>query len=447
VAAVAGLGALGVYSTHPASAQAAGQVGTSSEHVDVFANAIDASTVKTETAVSDPLNKSWNIAERPLWTNNEFNFDVDPATDSVKDIIDSMPFHILHGGTINLLDGTHAEQTFMTGTHIVNPNAGIPPGVDYSLGIIGDTTSPSNVIWGSGTTWFNISVDSRSVRTFSLRGIEFRSKIQNYGGTAHIENCILRGNSNAGTDAAVSGYSAQTLIENSTLERADHLANAKDGHRVYIKGCDGEAAGDIFRAGDGGQIFYGTDNEVIGTFPDTYYVEDWTGFDPSISRGANHPWKRINPSYTVTGGISLDDRSAIFPSGTSSLSTDSSFSTGEWRTSIEPQASPTSGGFIFELISDDADNIIRLFLSDGGVIKLEKVDTNGATLLTSGSWNNSTGVTTSIRVTRDINGNFELFTDDVSQGTASDSFLPSPSRIQLLNTLDAEVKIGEVIMR
>jgi hypothetical protein len=47
---VAGAGALGAYSQRGA-AQAAGQVGTSSEPVDVFANAIDANAVETDNAV------------------------------------------------------------------------------------------------------------------------------------------------------------------------------------------------------------------------------------------------------------------------------------------------------------------------------------------------------------------------------------------------------------
>jgi len=47
-AAAAGLGALGWYSSYPARAQAAGQVGAQSEPVDVFANAIDANEVSTE---------------------------------------------------------------------------------------------------------------------------------------------------------------------------------------------------------------------------------------------------------------------------------------------------------------------------------------------------------------------------------------------------------------
>ena len=59
---------------------------------------------------------------------------------------------------------------------------------------------------------------------------------------------------------------------------------------MFIKDCDDESAGEIFWVDDASgsssrRIFYDTENTIIGTFPDTYWVEDWTGFDPEISRG------------------------------------------------------------------------------------------------------------------------------------------------------------------
>ena len=75
--------------------------------------------------------------------------------------------------------------------------------------------------------------------------------------------------------------------------------------------------------------------------------------------------------------------------------------------------------------------MFRLFLTSAGDIRLKKIEAGTITTLVSGTWDTSAGIETDVRVTRDINGNFELFVNGASQRTATDSFVPSPVQIQL----------------
>lgn len=153
-----------------------------------------------------------------------------------------------------------------------------------------------------------------------------------------------------------------------------------------------------------------------------------TGFTPFLKRPE---WTIEYSDPAVSGGVlTLDGASGAATND--GVSTPSTFTEGTWE--WDAKASNTSGtrylknNFIYE----DADNNLRVNFRPGGTpgneVDLIKTDAGVASTLITGSWTADTNWHT-IKATRDTSGNFELFFDGVSQGTATDTFLPSISKI------------------
>ena len=417
--------------------------------------------VSTEQADIDPPNKSENITKRGIVSTEELDESLTDS-DSIQAVLDGLPYFIMHGGKISLADGTYQEQEITTGVHLANTDANVPPDVKYTFAIIGNESAPSNVVVGDGNDYLNVSIDAGSPRNVDIRGIDFNAKVQNRLGGMTVENCILRGSTSAGFDAALSGYQATTVIDNCTVERADHLAHAKDGHDIYITNCDGGAAGNIFRengtatGSGGGGVWYDDSNTVEGTFPTAYVIER---FDTPLSTDAGaHRWKKIGPSWSVDSGSPWVDLSAselVLPAGdatTQEISIPSSFTRGKVRFRLDPQSDPTTGGVLTTVVKESGSDYVTVQAVNNGDIHIQKSDGGSTTFVASdtSTWaGDSTPVDIVAESSRNIDGSgndgYGVEVNGAAQQTATDTFLPAPSEIRIRSTTDSEVRIPYII--
>jgi len=115
-----------------------------------------------------------------------------------------------------------------------------------------------------------------------------------------------------------------------------------------------------------------------------------------------------------------------------------------WEFDWQFQTAPTAGVFAWRLmVSGD---LVQVKIGSDNSFELMKREAGTWSTLISNTWavDNASHTT---KVTRDLNGNWELFLDGTSQGTATDTILPSGElRTSLINQADAEIRIDRVII-
>jgi len=227
--------------------------------------------------------------------------------------------------------------------------------------------------------------------------------------------------------------------------------------------------GEFWRGGGGGLFLYDASSGrqiVPGEgLLNHYLYEDWQDDDFGQQRhemrigeywdGTKYPrYARFLPQWqnnTGTDPISYDRAGVVtLPSNQGSrlgIETFTDFDTGTWDVSYRAESAPTSGQLDIILLYVDDNNQIRVSVIDGGTLELQKVDAGTVTTLISGTWPDDTAQN-SVKVTRDSAGNWELFSNGTSQGTATDTFLPSGNdrRVAFSNGLDVNVSIISIIL-
>lgn len=128
------------------------------------------------------------------------------------------------------------------------------------------------------------------------------------------------------------------------------------------------------------------------------------------------------------------------------VSTPTGFTTGSWEFDFKAEADPTSNNFVLQGIREDANNkAVRLAIGQDGTLLLEKEQSGAFTTIVSGSWGDDLNTHT-LKITRDSFGAQELFNDGASQGTGTDTFLPTPKLLFLRQILNAPVNIDNLVV-
>lgn len=151
-------------------------------------------------------------------------------------------------------------------------------------------------------------------------------------------------------------------------------------------------------------------------------------------------WTTESDSPSASGGV------LVLPDGSTTaqqVSTASGFTVGTWEKDFTIISATTAGACNLFFIWTDNSNTLRVSIESDDDYMLVKIDGGTTTILVSSTWDGDTTQHTT-KVTRDANGNFELFYDGVSQGTATDTFLPSTRDLSFLNNADSEVDIDNL---
>ena len=134
-------------------------------------------------------------------------------------------------------------------------------------------------------------------------------------------------------------------------------------------------------------------------------------------------WTVVQGSVIVANGRIEGDASG----GGNRIQTPLSITEGTWKVDIIILATRTNQLILF-IYQDDAN--FWWAGNNAGEWCLMKYQGGAATYLIESTWSEATGTYT-FKVTRDSSGNFEIFVNGVSKGTATDSFLPTQNYLQL----------------
>jgi len=323
-AGVAGLGALGIYSSYPASAQAVGQVGTASNPIDVeawslnvqdqLAGDLDAGGNSLANVASAEVKQQivgpWTSLhaavdwERPHHSNGTVTVAVPGDEPTIMDAMRKVP---------ERLEGDYTIKVDSTSTW--NEDVVMPPTIGHGPR---NTTewSPGKVILRPKD--FNdgpVSVKSvaafvgTSVTLSHIQPLEDTPADENFGiqifgqggGTAYLTNMHFNGSTSPTNGIMCYGGSAKLestggLVYDLGTDNLNNFAETKFGGTVYstLSGGDliGSVTGTMFRAISGSIYGRSNVNATAGTAfarPGRGFFFDQTGYILSGPRGVN-PW-------------------------------------------------------------------------------------------------------------------------------------------------------------
>lgn len=190
-----------------------------------------------------------------------------------------------------------------------------------------------------------------------------------------------------------------------------------------------------------------------------YIEDDW---DDNALSGRSQPIKDIfyqygtsgagdllkgvyRPRWNVdSGSPSASNQQLELPDGSTTpqvVSTPSTFTTGSWKTDFQVASSTSSGVTEFWIMSQEAqttpNNAYRTRATNDGTYDTRKRSGGTDTTLITGSWPNDTATHTST-TTRGSHGEFELFLDGTSQGTATDREFGTSGYILCKSNIDSQ---------
>ena len=153
----------------------------------------------------------------------------------------------------------------------------------------------------------------------------------------------------------------------------------------------------------------------------------------TVATALDKIFQTFRPEWTVKAGTITVASGRIEgdAAGANEVQTPSSITEGTWEVDIIILA--TGAGQIIGFIYQDDDNRYTAGNSTPGGTRswfLRKCEGGTSTDLIQSPWTEATG-TYRLKVTRDSSGNFEMFVDGVSKGTATDTFLPTANYIAL----------------
>lgn len=162
-----------------------------------------------------------------------------------------------------------------------------------------------------------------------------------------------------------------------------------------------------------------------------------------VLKGVSRPEWDTDGSPTVSSG-------ALLIHGTSGeyVRTPTDLTVGSW--SIDSRYHSTGNGTNSSLnvILEDSSNWWKAFLREDSwqYAQLKKADAGTTTVVIDSTWAVDTNWH-SRKATRDAYGNWELFFDGASQGTATDSFLPAAEVIHITNGTGADASYDNLEVR
>ncbi|WP_276301104.1 hypothetical protein [Halorussus lipolyticus] len=186
----------------------------------------------------------------------------------------------------------------------------------------------------------------------------------------------------------------------------------------------------------------GSLRDRVGRRTGQYVSSDEPG---RVYAGVERPiWKTGDGSPSVSNGAL--EMPAADTTNQFVVATPYRFEVGTYEFTFQFSSTPSTGRVRFEFLTETAAKWVQIIVDPDGTLRLERNDGTGKTTIISGSWNGDTNQHTA-KATRDESGNYELFVDGTSQGTASDTYLPNAKRVRLINTSDATVSIDRVKIR
>jgi len=155
------------------------------------------------------------------------------------------------------------------------------------------------------------------------------------------------------------------------------------------------------------------------------------------------------PEWTVEeGSPSVSDGELILPAGNTTpqrVSTPCKITSGVWEIGFKFMTAPSSGSFRMSLIYQNGSNYYILYndiLSNKILLHKREAGSISDPISHTGAVKDTDYHV--IKVTRDSSGNWEIFLDGTSIGTTTDSFVPTPTVIDISNYTDAEVHVDYV---
>ncbi|WP_414838161.1 hypothetical protein ACK3SF_02055 [Candidatus Nanosalina sp. VS9-1] len=168
-----------------------------------------------------------------------------------------------------------------------------------------------------------------------------------------------------------------------------------------------------------GGSYTADDGEVLDT---ARYRPEWTYDGDGLSINAR------NERLEITGGTGNNNHGYMY------TSSELNCGTFEWDIQLGGYTSDDyhANNCSFQFMRQDANNKLQLTVSIKSGVVLSKTESGTGTTLVSNS-NAIKGTTTNhtVRIEVEPNGDVELFIDDVSQGKASNSFLPDSNEFRI----------------
>jgi len=175
------------------------------------------------------------------------------------------------------------------------------------------------------------------------------------------------------------------------------------------------------------------DNKLVDRTLDTLVLKDGIFQNP-------------RPEWTVKGGSpSVSDGKLILPDSSSTIQkieTSSTFIVGVWELVFNYDTAPTQGGLSVFPMYQDSENYYRFKNNnEHDAIELFKMeDFSGSTLISTPPAVADTNIHT-LKCSRDSSGNWELFLDGSSLGTAQASWIPSTFNIRIESSMSPKIYI------
>jgi hypothetical protein len=259
-------------------------------------------------------------------------------------------------------------------------------------------------------------------------------------------------------NGTVENASQFTLDNDSASFRADfhyidsHAGPVRDANNsvTEVVRSDGLERDVESIATEGGAVVVSPHHKVTETSHAVY--DDFSGSDlyarPLASNGiyygdAEAVYGVNRPIWEVTSGSpSMGSGTLTLPGGSRAVSRsiDTRFTTGEVAITYQQAAAGAQVDYQF-WYSGPSDDFLALS-SEAGTVKLKKVENGTYGDILSGTVPDDTAEHT-IRTTRDESGNWELFADGTSQGTATDTFIPDYDRARFNNYGSTGVDVHE----
>jgi hypothetical protein len=242
-AGVAGLGALGVYSSSPASAQAAGQVGTASDPVDVEAYDLNVQNVGIK-----PHNG------RPLWSESDRTIAVPGDVATVQEAVDQLPVFLRHEFVIDIASGHDASGEDVYVPPTMGPQAFPISTLSEGSALLIDGDSANK------PTLNSVLFDTMCGNFARLHGVGLSgsnpydnesSAFAAYGsnGRVAISQCDITGNVGKG----VLSYASMVTVNGVDLGTGGITNGVQTKHmgRALVKELNGTVTGPVLQAGEG----------------------------------------------------------------------------------------------------------------------------------------------------------------------------------------------------
>ena len=166
---------------------------------------------------------------------------------------------------------------------------------------------------------------------------------------------------------------------------------------------------------------------------------------------SNRTLKQLLPEWNVkSGSPSVANQQLILPTGNSTeqrVSVVSGITTATWEFKFKHNATPTTGKIRFYIMYEDANNYYALVFdkSDNNLKLIKNQGGTESTLISTKYYGLYNPVLfQEIKITRNSYGDWELFVNNASKGTATDTWLPETKTIEISNTTDVTVYIDYI---